>query len=187
MSCYDVTMQAEPVGPEESGPARHRDVGPWLPRLGSPAEQLPDDASDFELLDAVETLHRTRAQLDLGRADVLAALWSRRRVKSSDDEAVLREVAMISGVSLAAAERMLTASLALAQGLAATRARLLDGTIPWSHVEVIASGAKLVAPEHVDRFEAEAIRLTTWRGSGRRMTGCGSWSSGSTPSTWRNG
>src|SRR2546426_812083 len=122
--------------------------------MRSPAERIPDDASDFELLDAVETLHRTRAQLDLGRADVLAALWSRKRVKSADDEAVLREVAMISGVSLAAAERMLSASLALANGLAATRERLLGGSIPWAPVGGVAAGAKLGGP-----VGSEAVRL----------------------------
>lgn len=160
-------MAADAEGPHESGPARPRDVTPWLPELVPPAQRIPGDATDFELLDAVETLHRTRARLDLHRADVLAALWSRRRVNSADDEAALREVAMISGVSLTAAERMLTTSLAMNQGLAATREKLLDGTLPWSHVEVIATGAKLIDPADVVRFEQEAIRLVTGAGIGQ--------------------
>src|SRR5690348_17291664 len=98
-------MSPDPEEPPRRDGVRHGDVARWVPELGSPTQPLPENATDFELLDAVEILHRTRAQLDLHRADVLAALWSRRRLKSTDDEAVLREVAMISGVSLAAAER----------------------------------------------------------------------------------
>ncbi|HET6825676.1 MAG TPA: DUF222 domain-containing protein, partial [Amnibacterium sp.] len=160
-------MVADAEEPQEAGPARHRDATPWLPTLVRPVTPLPGDATDFELLDAVEVLHRTRARLDLDRAGVLAALWSRVRPDSAGDEAALREVAMISGVSLAAAERMLTTSLALAQGLPVTRERLLDGTLPWSHIEVIAAGAKLVVAEDVDRFEREAIRLVTGAGIGQ--------------------
>lgn len=153
--------------PPEEGRPRHRDATPWLPTLVSPVALIPEDANDFELLDAVEILHRTRAQLDLHRADVLAAIWSRARPNSRDDEAALREVAMISGVSSAAAERLLSTSLALSQGLPLTRERLLDGTIPWSHVEVIAAGSKLVHPDDVDRFEREAVRLVTGAGIGQ--------------------
>ena len=152
--------------PEQGGP-RHRDAAPWLPTLVPPVAPIAEDATDSELMDAVEALHRTRAQLDLHRAEVLAAIWSRVRPDSAGDEAALREVAMISGVSLAAAERMLSTSLVLSQGLAATRGVLLDGTIPWSHVEVIAAGAKLVETEDVDRFEREAIRLVTGAGIGQ--------------------
>lgn len=74
---------------------------------------------------------------------------------------------MISGVSMAAAERMLGTSLALEQGLAATRAVLLAGVLPWSHVEVIAEGVRQVEPCDVDRYEAEAIRLVTGAGIGQ--------------------
>src|SRR5579875_1473177 len=144
-----------------------RDVTPWLPSIGSPASPTPDDATDAELLDAVEALHRTRAELDLHRADVLARLWDRKRSSSAEDEAVLREVAMISGVSMAAAERLLTTSLALAHGLEATKARLLDGSIPWSHAEVIALGSKQFEERFVERFESEAIRVVTGAGIGQ--------------------
>ncbi|HEY8318255.1 MAG TPA: DUF222 domain-containing protein [Amnibacterium sp.] len=140
---------------------------PWLARFEPAAEPIAEDASDYELLDAVEMLHRTQAALHLERAGLLAMLWSRARSDSEGDEAVLREVAMISGVSQAAAERMLTTSLVLQHGLAATREQLVDGTLPWSHVEVIAAGAKQVDAADVDRFEAEAIRLVTGAGIGQ--------------------
>ena len=98
---------------------------------------------------------------------MLARIWGQKRTSSTDDEAVLREVAMISGVSMAAAERMLSASLALEHGLAATREKLLDGTLPWSHVEVLVEGAKQVDQDSVDRFEVEAIRLISGAGIGQ--------------------
>ncbi|MGN6744150.1 MAG: DUF222 domain-containing protein [Amnibacterium sp.] len=135
--------------------------------LASATEPLPADATDSELLNAVEALHRTRAELDLHRAQVLAALWGHRRKDSRDDEAVLREVAMICGVSMAAAERMLSASRALSLGLAATREALLDGSIPWSHVEVLAAGWWEVPAGLRDRFEQEAIRLISGAGIGQ--------------------
>ncbi len=68
---------------------------------------------------------------------------------------------------MAAAERMLTTSLALDQGFGATTAKLLDGTLPWSHVEVLVEGAKQVDPDLVEEFEAEAIRLITGAGIGQ--------------------
>ena len=141
--------------PEEQGLPAHRDVTAWLAHLEPAAGSTPQDASDRELLDSVEVLHRTQAALHLERARMLALLWGRRRRSSVDDEAVVREVAMISGVSLTAAERMLTTSLALDQGFGASTAKLLDGTLPWSHVEVLVEGAKQVDPEFVERFEAE--------------------------------
>ncbi len=160
-------MASDGDRPGSEGSRRHRDVTPWLPRLVPPAERAAGDATDAELLDAVEALHRIRAALDLERATVLAALWSRTRTDSRGDEAVLREVAMISGVSLAAAERMLTTSGALEQGLEATRKNLLDGALPWSHVEVIAAGWWQVEPELRDRYEVEAIRVVTGAGVGQ--------------------
>ncbi len=39
---------------------------------------LPEDASDWELMDAVKVLHRTRAALDLERARVLARIWGQK-------------------------------------------------------------------------------------------------------------
>ncbi|HEY8318266.1 MAG TPA: DUF222 domain-containing protein, partial [Amnibacterium sp.] len=160
-------MDADGEALGEGAARRHRDVAPWLAAL-TPAEvlPLPADASDWELMDAVEVLHRTRAALDLERARVLARIWGQQRT-SADDEAVLREVAMISGVSLAAAERMLSTSLALEHGLEATKEKLLDGTLPWSHVEVLVDGAKQVDAEFVEQFEAEAIRLITGAGIGQ--------------------
>ncbi len=152
--------------PEEQGLPALRDVTAWLAHLEPAAGSTPQDASDRELLDSVEVLHRTQAALHLERARMLALLWGRRR-SSVDDEAVVREVAMISGVSLTGAERMLTTSLALDQGFAAATAKLLDGTLPWSHVEVLVAGAKQVDPEFVDRFEVEAIRLITGAGIGQ--------------------
>jgi hypothetical protein len=148
--------------------SRHRDGTPWLRWLApAAAEAIPDDATDFELLDGLEALHRTRAQLDLHRAELLARMWSRRRRRSTDDESVLREVAMISGVSLRAAERMLATALTLHSGLAATRERLLEGSLPWSHAEVVAEGVREVEPEDVDRYEREALRLVTGAGLGQ--------------------
>ena len=152
--------------PTDGQPQPHRDVTPWLAVLAPAHQPIPQDANDFELMDAVEALHRTRAALDLERAKVLARIWSTRR-SSDADEAALREVSMISGVSMAAAERMLSASLALEQGLPATRAALLEGTMPWSHVEVIVDGARQVRLCDVDRYEAEAIRLVTGAGIGQ--------------------
>jgi hypothetical protein len=160
-------MAIDVDAPGSEGARRHRDVTSWLPRLEPPVERVADDATDAELLDAIEVLHRTRAALDLERAAVLAALWSRSRPDGRDDEAVLREVAMISGVSLAAAERMLATSRALDEGLRSTRENLLDGTLPWSHVEVIAAGWWQVEPELRDRFEVEAIRVVTGAGVGQ--------------------
>ena len=53
---------------DEGGARRHRDVAPWLAALTPATVPLPSDASDWELMDAVEVLHRTRAALDLERA-----------------------------------------------------------------------------------------------------------------------
>lgn len=153
--------------PTDGQPHRHRDVAPWLAVLAPAQEPIPQDANDFELMDAVEALHRTRAALDLERAKVLARIWSTRRGSSAADEAALHEVAMISGVSVTAAERMLSTSLAVEQGLSSTRAALSDGTLPWCHVEVIADGARQVEPCDVGRYEAEAIRLVTGAGIGQ--------------------
>lgn len=116
----------------ERRPRRHRDVAPWLASLVPAQASIPEDANDFELMDAVEALHRTRAALHLERAKVLARIWSTRGGSSTADEAALREVAMISGVSMAAAERLLSTSLALEQsawspGLASGRPRTASG------------------------------------------------------------
>ena len=159
---------AEGVELEPEGAVPRRDVTAWLRGLApAAAEVIPDDATDTELLDGLEVLHRTRAELDLHRADLLARLWDRARAASADDEAVLREVAMISGVSMAAAERMLATSIVLRRGLTATRERLLEGVLPWSHVEVIADGVRQVQPCDVERYEAEAIRVVTGAGIGQ--------------------
>ena len=161
--CYDGGVASE----AREGRAPQRDVQTWLRALAPAGQPVPDDATDGELLDSVEVLHRTRAELDLHRAELLARLWDRARVASADDEAVLREVAMISGVSMAAAERMLATSIVLRRGLTATRERLLEGALPWSHVEVIADGVRQVEPCDVERYEAEAIRLVTGAGIGQ--------------------
>ncbi len=149
-------VDAGAAGSPRRRPAR--DVTNWVPKVREPKKATPPEATDEELLNALELFQVRRAALDIAQADMVARLWQHGRASSDENEALVREVSIICSVSNAGALRLIGTSL-LVHDSHAVRAAVTSGRITLAQAGAIAEWAPNVPVELRERFEHEAVEV----------------------------